>query len=54
MTIIKKMLEATANVIKSRALKYIVPLITHMHAWAERADATHAMYSLLPISMGKV
>ena len=40
MTVIQKMLEAT-NVIKSRALKNIpvVPLIAHMHAWAERADA---------------
>ena len=35
--IIKKMLKAT-NVIKSEVLKTIVPLITHMHAWAERAD----------------
>ena len=39
MTIIKKMLEDTTNVIKSRALKNIVPLIAHMHGWAERADA---------------
>ena len=39
MTIIKKMLEAMANVIKSRALKTIVPLIAHMHALAEMADA---------------
>ena len=55
MTIIKKMLEATTSVIKSRALKDTVPLIAHMHAWAERADAaTRAMRSLLPISMGTV
>ena len=32
MAIIKKMLEAMTNVIKSRALKNIVPLIAHMHA----------------------
>ena len=37
MTIINKMLEAMTNVIKSKALK-VVPLITHMHAWAERAE----------------
>ena len=48
MAIIKKLLEATTNIIKSRALKNIAPLITHMHAWAERA----AMRSRLPISMG--
>ena len=39
MAIINKMLKATTNLIKSKALKNIVPLITHMHAWAERADA---------------
>ena len=43
MTIIKKGLEATTNVIKSRALKNIVPLITHMHAWAERKEAATSM-----------
>ena len=30
MAIIKKMLKGMSNVIKSRALKYVVPLITHM------------------------
>ena len=49
MTIIKKMLAATTNVINFNdcqqlealpgALKNIVPFIAHMHAWAERADA---------------
>ena len=39
MTITKKMLEATTNVIKSMALETIVPLIAHMHARAEWADA---------------
>ena len=59
MTIIKKTLEAETNVITSRALKITVlsvPLIAHMHAWAERADAgipCHAR-SLLPISMRNV
>ena len=46
MAIVKNMLEATTNVTKSEALKNIVPLITHMHAWAERAYA-------LPIGMGR-
>ena len=32
MTIIKKMLKAKTNVIKSRHLKNVVPLIAHMHA----------------------
>ena len=48
MAIIKKMLEATMNVIKSRALKNIVPLITHMHAWAERADAGNPCHAQPP------
>ena len=39
MTIIKKMLEAKTNVTKSRALKNIVPLIAHMHAWKEGPNA---------------
>ena len=38
-TIIEKMLETTTNVLKSRVLKKLVPLITHMHAWAKMADA---------------
>ena len=48
MTIIRKMLEATTNVIKSRAFKSIVPLITHMHAWAERADAGNSCHAQPP------
>ena len=39
MPIIKKFLEAETNVMKSRALKSIVPLIAHMHAWAKGANA---------------
>ena len=42
MTIIKKMLEATTNVIKTWALKNIVPLIAHMHAWADAENPCHA------------
>ena len=52
MTVTKKLLEAMTNIIKSRACNNTVPLITNMHAWAERAN--RAMHSLLPISMGKV
>ena len=48
MAIVKKMLEATTNVTKSRALKTIVPLITHMHAWAERADAGNPCHAQTP------
>ena len=48
MAIIKKLLEATTNVIKSRALKNIVPLITHMHARAERADAGNPRHAQPP------
>ena len=42
MTVIKKMLEATTNFIKSRALKNIVPVIAHMHAWAGEGNPCHA------------
>ena len=48
MAIIKKMLEATVNVIKSRALKNIVPLLTHMHAWAERSGAGNPCHAQSP------
>ena len=49
------MLEARTNVTNSQAVKNIVPLITRMHAWEERAGTRHlAMHSLLPISLGKV
>ena len=46
--IIKEMLEATTNVIKGRALKNIVPLITHMHARAKRADAGNPCHAQPP------
>ena len=40
--------KATTKIMKSRALKNIVPLITHMHAWAERADAGNPGHSQPP------
>ena len=53
MVLIKKMLTAMANVIKSRVLINTVPLITHRHAWAGRADARNpGICSLLPTSSG--
>ena len=42
------LLEARTNVIKSQALKNIVPLITHMYAWAERAAKRHLCYAQPP------
>ena len=39
MIVIKTMLETTTNVIKSKALRIIVPLIAHTHAWVERTDS---------------
>ena len=52
MAIIKKLLEATTNVIKSWTLKNIVPLITHMphDAWAERADAGNPCHAQLMLA----
>ena len=48
MATVKEMLKATTNVIKSRALKNIVPLITYMHARAERADAGNPCHAQPP------
>ena len=39
------MLEATMNFIKSRALRTMVPLISHMHAWAEGADVLNPCHA---------
>ena len=38
-SIIKEMLEAMTNITKLGHSKTIVPLIIHMHAWEETADA---------------
>ena len=51
MAIIKEMLEATTDVIKSRALKKIVPLIFYMHARAERADAGNPCHAQPPANL---
>ena len=48
MTIIKKMLVAETNVMQSRALINIVPLIAHMHAWAKGANAGNLCHAQPP------
>ena len=50
-SIIKEMLETTTNAIKSRALKNIVPLFAHMHAWAERADVGNPCHAQPPVHL---
>ena len=45
MTLMKKMLQATKNSIKSRALESILSLIIQMHAWAETANARNSCHA---------
>ena len=47
MAIVKKMLEAMTNVTKSRALKNIVPLITHRGACLGKKQAAHISVTLI-------
>ena len=53
MTIIEKMLETETYVIKNRALKKIVPLIAHMHAWAEGANSGNPCPAQPPAHLNK-
>ena len=53
MTVIKQMLEATTNAVKSQELNMTVPRITHTHAWAERADVRKPCHAQPPAHLNE-